>query len=139
MAVRAPAHPIPRIAAAPRHRAGYYQVRPGDVIVRSDLLLIDVRPEQDLLGDTGHIHQVTHAPASPHLQQALSSLPRDTPLVFVCGNGRTSARCAAETVREGGFQEIYHLVGGMVRWLAEERPVARVPTWQRLVARRATR
>lgn len=118
-----------RIPEAPLHRLGHWQARPGDVIGRSDLLFVDVRPEEDLLGDLGHIHGVRRVDASTLRVRGLPGVPPETPVVLVCANGHASLDCAASLVREHGFHEVYHLVGGMVRWLAEERPVARVPTW----------
>ena len=115
-----------RIPEAYLHRRGYYQVRPSDVIARTDLLLLDVRfAPEDLDGDQGHIHQT--------LYLALAELdrferPLDTPVLVVCGNGRESVR-AAERLAARGYVEVYHLVGGMLRWNAEERPVARSGSW----------
>jgi rhodanese-related sulfurtransferase len=117
-----------KVAAAPRHPDGYLQARPGDV-VGADLLIIDVRPEPDLLDDFGHIHGVRNVESERILEEGLPQVPKETPLALVCSNGRTSAACAVALVQEHGFEEVYHLVGGMVRWTAEERPVARVRTW----------
>lgn len=121
-----------RIAEAPQHRLGYLQARPGDIVGRTDLLIVDVRDPADLTDDFGHIHGVTNVPADRVLAEGLPSVPRDTPIVIVCQNGRRSQTCATRLVAEHGFTEVYHLVGGMVRWNAEERPVARVPTWVEL-------
>lgn len=121
-----------RIAEAPLHRQGYYQARPGDVVGRDDLRMIDVRHEADLLGDLGHVHGVTHVEATRLMAEGLPGIDTRTPVVIVCNDGRESQRCAAALVAEHGFSEVYHLVGGMVRWNAEERPVARVETWKRL-------
>ena len=121
-----------RIEVAPRHRSGYLQARPGDVIGRTDLFLVDVRDERELTDDFGHIHGVVHVPMDRVLEEGLPALSKDTPVVLVCDNGRRSARVAKHLVRERGFDEVYHLVGGMLRWTAEERPVARVPTWRKV-------
>ena len=98
--------------------------------MRNDLLIVDVRDEVELTGSLGHIHGVTHLPASELMRNGLAFLSADTPIVLVCGNGRSSATCATNLVREHGFKEVYHLVGGMVRWGAEERPIARARTWK---------
>ena len=118
-----------RIAEAPRHRLGYHQVRPGDVIGRDGLLIVDVRNEEDLLDDFGHIHGVRSIPEERLLRDGIEGVDASTPVVVVCQNGRQSQGCAAALVRDHGFTEVYHLVGGMLRWNAEERPVARVRTW----------
>lgn len=119
-----------KIPVAPRHRDGYFQARPGDVIGLTGLVLIDVRhAPEDLLGDMGHIHGITHIPAATILERGLPDIERDTPLVLVCGNGRESQPVCAKLV-EDGFTEVYHLVGGMLRWNAEERPVAKTKTFK---------
>lgn len=125
-----------KIAEAPQHRLGYLQARPGDVIGRDDLLIIDVRDEADLLDDFGHIHGVMQFPSRRVLREGLPGVPPDRAVVLVCSNGRTSQTCCKRLVQEHGFAEVYHLVGGMVRWTAEERPVARVETWTPLGAAR---
>ena len=115
-----------RIPEAYLHRRGYYQVRPSDIISRTDLLLLDVRfAPEDLDGELGHIHKSQYLPLA---ELDRFTHPLDTALVVVCGNGRESVR-AAERLAARGFSEVYHLVGGLLRWNAEERPVARAGSW----------
>ena len=120
-----------RIPEAPLHRRGYYEVRPGDVVTRSDLLFLDVRPQADLLGEFGHIHGVTQVEEARALG-GLPELARETPLVLVCNDGRQSMRVAEAMVRDHRFTEVYLLVGGMLRWTAEARPIAKTATWKTL-------
>jgi len=117
-----------RIADAPRTAHGYLEARPGDIAGREDLVVIDVRELSELTDELGHIHGVRHVPMAQVLANAIE-LPEETPVVLVCRSGRRSATCAAHLVSRG-FSEVYNLVGGMVRWRAEERPVARTPTWK---------
>lgn len=115
-----------RVPEAHLHRRGYYQVRPGDIISRTDLFLLDVRfAPEDLDGEAGHIHQTHYLPLA-ELDRFVH--PFDTPVVLICGNGRESVR-AAERLAAKGYTEVYHLVGGMLRWNGEERPVARAGSW----------
>jgi rhodanese-related sulfurtransferase len=46
----------------------------------------------------------------------------------MCKAGARSAKAAASLVARG-FAEVYSVSGGMIRWNAEERPVARTRTW----------
>lgn len=125
----------PRIREAPKTKRGYYEARPGDVVLRQDLALIDVREvEDDLMGDLGHIHAAYHLPADKLERDGLPTMARNTPVVLVCQNGWRSRRCAIRLSEEFGFTEVYHLVGGMIRWVAEERPIARTRTWRSLEA-----
>ncbi len=117
------------IPEAPLHRRGYWEARPGDVVGRREFLFVDVRPERDLVGDLGHIHGVTLTPSSIVHEQGLTGIDAHMPVVLVCGNGRTSADCAEALVSKHGFRDVYLLVGGMIRWNAEGRPIAKKPTW----------
>jgi rhodanese-related sulfurtransferase len=124
---------MPLIPGAPQHRLGFLQARPGDVAGREGLTVIDVRSDRELEADgLGHIHQVLQVPLPELLSRGAPALDPAAPVVVVCQNGRASEQAAAALVRAHGFLEVYHLVGGMVRWAAEERPVARRRTWRRL-------
>ncbi len=110
---------------------GYAQVRPGDVARRDDLYFVDVRAEEsDLLGDMGHIHGVHHVPLKKLRDSGLEGVDLATPIVVVCNDGRESRDAAVALVQDHGFVEVYHLVGGMLRWNGEERPTAKVRTFQ---------
>jgi rhodanese-related sulfurtransferase len=108
------------------------EARPGDIAGRTDLLLVDVRYADDLTDDFGHIHGVVHVPMEVVLARGLPGVDRDRALVVICQNGWQSRKCAKRLVAEHGFREVYHLVGGMLRWCAEDRSVARVRTWTTL-------
>jgi rhodanese-related sulfurtransferase len=110
-------------------------VRPGDVAGRDDVLLVDVREEQELLGELGHVHGVLHVPLGRLLTDGLPprvgemDITNDTTIALLCRSGRRSAQ-AASSLKQRGFTKVYNVVGGMVRWNAEGRPVARVRTWR---------
>jgi rhodanese-related sulfurtransferase len=122
-----------RIAEAHIMAEGYAQVRPGDVARHDDLTYLDVRADtNDLLGDLGHINGVRHVPLARVVAAGLDGVPKDSPVVVVCNDGRESRDAAIALVAVHGFSEVYHLVGGMRRWSAEDRPVARTPTFEPL-------
>ena len=52
---------------------------------------------------------------------ALSSLPKDTELAFLCHSGARSAR-AAEHFRSLGFAKVYNVAGGIDAWSREVDP-----------------
>jgi rhodanese-related sulfurtransferase len=115
-----------RIAEAHIMAEGYAQVRPLDVAGRDDLTFVDVRAEaRDLLGDLGHIHGARHVAKARLIASGLPRVSTNTPVVVVCNDGRESRDAAIALVAEHGFAEVYHLVGGMLRWTLEDRPVAR--------------
>ena len=46
---------------------------------------------------------------------ALESLPKETPIAFICHHGGRSAQ-AAEHFRGSGFREVYNVTGGIDAW-----------------------
>ena len=96
------------------------------MLAHSALTIVDVREEAALLSELGHIHGVLHGT----LESMVRTMARTAALVLVCEDGATSASVAASLVREHAFVDVYHLVGGMRRWNAEGRPIARKRTWQ---------
>ena len=112
------------IVDAPLHERGFYEARPRDVLGAPEVLVVDVRPYEDLVGDLGHIQAVISQPAAALLAYGLMSVSKSAPVAIVCNNGRESRQCAETLHRAHGFVEVYHLVGGMIRWSAEECPVS---------------
>jgi monothiol glutaredoxin len=79
--------------------------------------LVDVRTpwEWDLV----------HVPGSERLDEALlaalTALPRDTPLAFLCHHGIRSAGAAAHFARLG-FTDLWNVAGGIEAWAEELDP-----------------
>jgi len=118
-----------RIPDAPKTSQGYYEARPGDVATTAGLTIVDVRETSELTDELGHIHGVSHVPLQTLIAEGLAGVPVDAPVVLVCRSGRRSATAAASLVARG-HREVYNLVGGMIRWNAEEHPIARTRTWR---------
>lgn len=82
-----------------------------------DVTVIDVRPPQDRalapFARAEILDSTTHA--------RLASLPKDTPLAFICHHGNSS-RGAAEHFREHGFRDVYNVEGGVDAWSREIDP-----------------
>lgn len=119
---------MPSLSEAPRSRAGVLEARPSDLAKHPEVLVVDVRSEAELLGPSGHLHGVRHVPLERVLDGALDELPKEAPVILVCEAGVRS-RTAAEVLVQRGHAEVYTLVGGMRRWVLEERPVAHTRTW----------
>jgi monothiol glutaredoxin len=82
-----------------------------------DITLVDVRPDDE---------RARAALATPFRTfddgiEALTSLPKDTPLAFLCHTGSRSAQ-AAEHFRALGFAKVYNVVGGIDAWSREIDP-----------------
>ncbi len=83
--------------------------------------LIDLRPAQDYRH--GHIAGAKNYPlAELHDHVGKIRAAKDSPLVIYDSDGLNTA-AAAKTLRDGGFEAIYALEGGINGWLAENLPV----------------
>jgi monothiol glutaredoxin len=87
---------------------------PADVITRvadGSVTLIDVRPREERAMASVTVPFMT-------LDDGLApfeSLPKDTPLAFLCHHGNRSQQ-AAEHFRQQGFREVYNVIGGIDAW-----------------------
>lgn len=79
-----------------------------------DISVIDIRaPQERALAPFARaeiLDAETHA--------RLASLPKETPLAFLCHHGNSS-RGAAEHFREHGFRDVYNVEGGIDAWSQE--------------------
>jgi rhodanese-related sulfurtransferase len=80
--------------------------------------LIDVREPHER--DAGHVADTAHIPLG-ELTARAASVERERPVVFYCRAGSRS-EMAAQAFRAGGY-EAYTMVGGLLRWAAEGRPL----------------
>lgn len=80
--------------------------------------VIDVREMHER--EAGHIQGTRHV-SLIELSGAAGTVKRDRPVVFYCRVGARS-QMAAEAFRAAGF-DAYTLVGGLMRWVSEGRPL----------------
>ncbi len=90
---------------------------------KDDVCMIDVRSEQEYVGELGHI-KGTQLMVLDTLPSQLSQLPTDKAIVFVCRSGGRSAR-AAQFAQSQGFENVYNMKGGMLAWNEQNLPVER--------------
>jgi rhodanese-related sulfurtransferase len=83
-----------------------------------DVQVIDVR--EDYEREAGHIAGTRHIKLVDLTAQA-GTIERERPVVFYCRVGSRS-EMAAQAFRASGFQA-YSMLGGLVRWAQEERPL----------------
>jgi monothiol glutaredoxin len=77
--------------------------------------VVDVRPEQQR--DTVAFPHASYVLDQEGLK-TLESLPKDTPLAFLCHHGQSS-QGAAEHFRKQGFTNIFNVTGGIDAWAAQ--------------------
>ncbi len=74
--------------------------------------VLDVRTDAEWR--SGHVPGALHIMGG-YLNERLGEVPRDRPLVVMCGSGYRST-IAASVLERGGFTEITNLTGGMKAW-----------------------
>ena len=74
--------------------------------------MLDVRTDDEWRA--GHLPGALHIMGG-YLNERLGEVPRDRPLVVMCGSGYRST-IAASVLERGGFTEITNLTGGMKAW-----------------------
>jgi len=107
-----------------QNAAGYVDITTSQVSdLAGQVRLIDVRQPDEYRGDLGHIAGAELVPLGS-LPAACASWPRDQALVVICRSGGRSAQGAAALARLG-FARVHNMVGGMMKWNADRRPVQR--------------
>lgn len=106
-------------------------ITPADtqVLMETDTnhIILDVRTETEFRSETGHIKGALLIPVQ-ELETRLAEMGpyREKAIVVVCRSGNRSGH-ATSMLTGKGFQA-RNMVGGMMRWNAEGRPVLRGTT-----------
>ena len=82
------------------------------------LTVLDVRTEKEWAG--GHIDGAIHIHGGT-LQDRASEVPRDRPVVVVCGSGYR-ASIAGSFLKRNGIENVANVIGGMTAWKAAGLP-----------------
>ncbi|MDM8523743.1 PKD domain-containing protein [Desulfococcaceae bacterium HSG8] len=80
-----------------------------------ELLIVDVREEEEVCGEYGHIPGSLNYPWNTGvLQEKYEELPKDAGILVICRTGNRSEK-AAEFLDSKGFTDVYD-IGGMNTW-----------------------
>lgn len=117
--------PVTFTSAKPNPNLGIIRdISAEELAQKLDLVhVIDVRESDEYTGELGHI-KGTRLLTLNTLPEHLDSLPKDEPIVFICKAGGRSAQASAFAL-QNGFEHIYNMQGGMLRWNALGLPVER--------------
>lgn len=88
-----------------------------------ELLVIDVREQDEYRGELGHIRGSQLVPLST-LSVASRHWPTDSFVITVCRSGGRSGKAALQLAR-AGFSRVASLRGGMIQWNAQQLPIER--------------
>lgn len=104
--------------------AGLLEIEPEWVSEhRAEVLLLDVRQEGEVDERLGRIKGAQLLPLN-ELKDRLGEVPTDKPVIAVCHAGMRSGQ-ATVILRQGGFERVANLRGGMVTWHQLGLPVER--------------
>ena len=79
---------------------------------KAGLVILDVRTVSEF--DSGHLEGAINIPID-ELSGRLSELNKDDELLVYCRTGNRSTT-AVGILRENGYDQIYHMYGGIVAW-----------------------
>jgi rhodanese-related sulfurtransferase len=83
----------------------------------TEFVIIDVRTPEEFA--EGHIENAINIDFySATFRDDLDKLDKDQTYLIYCRSGRRSG-LSIPMMKELGFMEVYHLLGGIVRWIAE--------------------
>lgn len=104
--------------------SGHYDVTPADAAqVLGEYRLVDVREPHEYTGELSHIEGAELVPLRT-VPEAAASWSQDEKILLICRSGARSGS-AADYLARLGFEYAHNLMGGMIRWNAEGRPVAK--------------
>lgn len=84
-----------------------------------DHILVDVRTTGEFAG--GHLPGAVNIPLD-QIARRHSEIASDKPVVVVCASGNRS-RTASKKLAEAGFEKVYNLNGGTMRWMMAGLPL----------------
>ncbi|SKB06406.1 Rhodanese-related sulfurtransferase [Prosthecobacter debontii] len=91
------------------------------LISKSEVTVLDVRTEEEF--KEGHIKGAKNVDImSKDFAQKLAQLDKTKPVLVHCQAGGRSTRSLPK-LEQAGFNEIYHLKGGMSEWQEKGKPV----------------
>lgn len=95
---------------------GVPTVSPQDLMTKiGHVKVIDVRGEDEFNNELGHIPNAELATLGPQLEEKLDVEDRQKEVVFVCRSGKRSGE-ATKLALHKGFEKVYNLQGGMLKW-----------------------
>lgn len=112
-------HPITMISTSDLHQ----RLQTGDAV-----LVIDVRSQEEFLGEIGHIPGALNIPLGDSFLDAVAArmIDKTHPLVLACRTDRRSSE-AAQRLMKSGFSQVSVVKGGMVDWQKNSFPVGSSP------------
>ena len=96
----------------------------AEAVKNNKIQLIDVRRPEEFNNELGHIQGSVLVTLGQELTNFLSTMDKNTEIVFVCRSGGRSGQATAESIQLG-FKKTANMIGGMIRWNEKKQPVER--------------
>jgi 3-oxoadipate enol-lactonase len=88
---------------------------------KSDFIILDVRTPEEVA--SGYISgSVNIDIKAPDFQEKINALSKDKTYIVYCKRGGRSSR-AFDMMKEKGFDKVYNMLGGIMKWKEENRKV----------------
>lgn len=124
----APIPPAPEGPPQVRLPTEYTWITPAQaeqlIASNTDLLIADVRAEEEIRNGDGWIARAHLAPYLTGNKRYLDTWDKDKPWLIYCALGPRSELTAAD-MADMGFKKVYLLQGGFNAWLTEKRAVVK--------------
>ncbi len=102
------------------------EVSPEEAVsmIEEGAMLVDVR--EPIEWESVRIDGAALKPMST-IQDWWQDLPRDVDLIMQCRTGSRSATVTDALIRQGGFERVFNLAGGLIAWHSRGFPLERSP------------
>ena len=99
--------------------ADYKEIETGEAYKiwkarRNEIIVLDVRRDDEFYGETGHIENAVHIPIE-ELDSRVNELDKHKEIYVICYAGTRSAQ-ACQILAERGFTKLFNIIGGMMEW-----------------------
>lgn len=94
------------------------------IFLVSKAMYVDVRRDDEFVGELGHIQGADLITLGPDLDSFLEKTPKEQSIVFICRSGARSAKATLQAISQG-FTDVYNMSGGMIGWNESGKPVLR--------------
>lgn len=86
--------------------------------------LIDVRRQDEFIGELGHIEGAKLVTLGPDLEKYLQHENRGKKILFICRSGARSATATLQALALG-FKDVFNMNGGMIYWNQQKFPITK--------------
>lgn len=101
---------------------GIPTLNPENLSELTNFQIIDVRRLDEYTAELGHIKSAQLVTLGPDLKSFLDKIEKSKPLIFVCRSGVRSGQATQDALL-AGFNQVYNLDGGMLKWNSLKLPV----------------